>query len=124
MSEASRLPILFVDDEVLIAMVMSDALEGAGYDVECAANAGEAEAAMGKRRFAALITDIDLGGGPDGFELARYARKGLADLPVIYISGRCAQRYDTEKVSGSRFIAKPFVAGDLIRTLPEVIGAH
>ena len=103
-------------------MVMSDALEGAGYDVECAASAGEAEVLMGRRPFAALITDIDLGGGPDGYELARHARAGKADLAVIYISGRAGQRFDTEKVAGSRFIPKPFVAGDLIRALPEVMG--
>jgi CheY-like chemotaxis protein len=120
--DVSRLPVLFVDDEVLISMVMSDALEGAGYDVECAASADEAEAMMRRRCFAALITDIDLGGGPDGFELARHARVEKADLAVIYISGRAGQRFDTEKVSGSRFIPKPFVAGDLIRTLPEVMG--
>jgi CheY-like chemotaxis protein len=120
--DVSRLPILFVDDEVLISMVMSDALEGAGYDVECAASAGEAEAMMRRRPFAALITDIDLGGGPDGYELARHAREDKADLGVIYISGRAGPRFDAEKVDGARFIPKPFVAGDLIKALPEVMG--
>lgn len=122
MRGASRPCVLFVDDEVLISMVMSDALEGAGYQVECAANAAEAQALMGQRAYAALITDIDLGGGPDGFELAHRARADRADLGVIYISGRAGQRFDTEKVAGSRFIPKPFVAGDLIRALPEVMG--
>lgn len=122
MRNASRPSVLFVDDEVLISMVMSDALEGAGYHVECAASAAEAAALMRAHAYAALITDIDLGGGPDGFALAHLAREGHADLGVIYISGRCGQRFDEEKVAGARFIPKPFVAGDLIRALPEVMG--
>lgn len=121
MVEESRLRVLFVDDETLISLVMSDALEGAGYDVDCAASADEAEALMGEKTFAALITDIDLGGGPDGYELARHAREALAELGVIYISGRGSQRFENEKVAGSRFIPKPFVANDLIRALPAVL---
>jgi CheY-like chemotaxis protein len=121
MSNASRQSVLFVDDEALIGMVMCDALEGAGYDVACATSAHEAEALIKQQPFTALITDIDLGGGLDGYQLARVAREGHAELAVIYISGRDGQRFKAECVEGSRFIAKPFVAGDLIRTLPEVM---
>jgi DNA-binding NtrC family response regulator len=58
--------------------------------------------------FDAVITDIDLGGPVDGFELARRARVHRPDAAVIYISGAAAARVKDERVPGSQFLGKPF----------------
>jgi hypothetical protein len=41
-------------------------------------------------RFNGLITDINLGKGPDGWEVARRAREFIPTLLVVYMSGHGA----------------------------------
>jgi FixJ family two-component response regulator len=55
-----------------------------------------------------LLTDIDLGEGLSGFDVANHARKCYPNLPVVFISGAMAARYAAEGVAGAEFVAKPF----------------
>ena len=74
---------------------------------------------------AAMLTDINLPGGEDGFALARAVRVIRPDLPVVYASGRYTAAESGKSVDGSRFLAKPFtpsVAADVIRDLIAVDG--
>ena len=68
--------LLLVEDAPLVLLVAQEALESGGYAVAVAANAAEAISALDERsaQFAGLVTDVRLGDGADGWEVARHAR--------------------------------------------------
>jgi DNA-binding NtrC family response regulator len=112
--------VLVVDDDPIIALEAQEYLQSEGFDVVCASSGRDAiEAAGEPRSFAALVTDIDLGEGMDGFGVARRLRILDPDLPVIFISGADAGRYAIEAMKSSSFIAKPFAPHQIARALAE-----
>ncbi|MCO6419525.1 response regulator [Siccirubricoccus sp. KC 17139] len=117
-----KLPVLLVvEDDVLVRLTLVDALSDDGFDVLDAADAHEAMQLISKRMdISALLTDINLPGGEDGFALARAVRQVRPELPVIYASGRYAGVPEAQTVGGARFLAKPFsptLATEAIREL-------
>jgi two-component system cell cycle response regulator CpdR len=81
--------LLLVEDEGLIRHDLKEGLVEAGFDVSDVAAGGTAlsDIEADPSRFSGLVTDINLGKGPDGWEIARRARELLPNLPVVYISG-------------------------------------
>ena len=115
--------IIFVDDDQFTAAMSCEALRDHGYGVLELHSAAEALAAIDAREpLFALVTDINLGPGIDGFEIARYARAAYADLPVVYISGLNAPRHASEGVGGSTFIPKPYDVAGIIGALASPAG--
>lgn len=100
--------ILLVEDDILAATCTSLALEDGGYGVFHACNAQEAYDAIEANGFAALVTDINLGAGEDGFGVARMWRRRHPAGPVVFVSGEDAVRYANEAVQPSELISKPF----------------
>lgn len=114
----SAVRVLVVDDEPLIASLVCTVLEEEGYQPTCLCSAAEALAELEDHDdFDAVITDIDLGGPVDGFELARRARAHRPDAAVIYISGAAAARIPAERVAGAKFVGKPFTPYQLAKVL-------
>jgi DNA-binding response OmpR family regulator len=107
--------VLFVEDDAVIAQLVDEALEAAGHDVMWAADAHEAAAIADRadRRIEALLTDIHLGPGPSGVEVARLARAKRPDLPVIFVTAHPEGELVTE-VPGAVIVCKPFVASQLV----------
>jgi CheY-like chemotaxis protein len=85
------------------------------------AAAGEGAAALrhlGESSFDLLLTDIRMP-GMDGFELAQRARAMHPGLPVLFMSGYCAEyRFNP---AHDDFIAKPFRPRQLLSCLDRVI---
>src|SRR4051794_29512477 len=71
------LTVLVVEDDPLLQNMVEDALAEGGFKVAMAGSAEEAIALLkGKATtYCALITDINLPGGMDGWEIARIARE-------------------------------------------------
>ena len=114
--------VLFVDDSRLCSLVTSEILRDHGFDVTEAYNADDAYKVLDLPTVPlALVTDIDLGSGPDGFEIARRARAAYPQIPVVYVSGSSAARHLAEGVEGSEFIAKPFRRQRIVEALNRVI---
>jgi CheY-like chemotaxis protein len=81
--------LLVVEDDLLVRLTLVDALSDGGFEVVEAADAKEALTLVCDRDdIAAMLTDINLPGGSDGFALARAARVIRPHLPVVYASGR------------------------------------
>jgi CheY-like chemotaxis protein len=115
--------IIFVDDDQFTAAVSCETLREHGYSVLELHSAAEALGAIDAREpLFALVTDINLGPGIDGFDIARYARAAYADLPVVYISGLNAPRHAGEGVDGSTFIPKPYDVAGIIGALASPAG--
>jgi two-component system, OmpR family, response regulator len=99
--------VLLVEDEALIRVLMEDALGDVGVPYVGASNGEEAQALLGRVRPKVLVTDINLGPGPNGFALARRARELDPRMEVIYVTGH-ASHLGHEGVPGARMVAKPF----------------
>jgi DNA-binding response OmpR family regulator len=115
--------ILLVEDDPLIRMPLEDALNEAGFTVVVATNGGQAIAELdaGAERFKALVTDIRLGKGPDGWEVARHARLLIPAMPVVYCSGDSAAVWAANGVPNSVMIEKPFVMAQLNTALSTLL---
>ena len=108
--------VLYVEDEALIQELGITALEEAGFCVSAHLSGADAVEALGNDglSFRALVTDIDLSGQPNGWDLARLARERLPDLPVIYVSGGSSHEWTSRGVPGSVLVAKPYAAAQLV----------
>ena len=115
--------ILFVDDNAVCGLETGSILRDLGYQVVSLYDAaGAFEALAADQPLLALVTDVDLGPGPDGFDIARAARLSYPDLPVVYISGTASARHVAEGVPGSEFVAKPCNPADVAGALARALG--
>lgn len=114
--------VLLVEDNVGLREASSAILAAAGFEVRQAECVRDARTWLETGRTPdALLTDINLGDGPDGFDLAREVRALHPDLPVVYMSALCAGRFAAEGVASARFVAKPFTARDMLMALTQVL---
>src|ERR1700689_703795 len=72
-------------------------------------------------RFSGLITDVRLGRGPDGWEIARRAREPIPNLPVVYISGHGSADWASKGVPNSLTLSKPFATAQLITAISTLL---
>lgn len=95
--------LLLVEDEPLLRLASGDTLEGGGFAVAFACDGAQAIVALGNQGppLAGLITDIRLGAGPDGWEVARRAREINPLMPVVYITGDSAADWPARGVPNS-----------------------
>src|SRR3954471_19805126 len=102
--------ILLAEDESLIALSIEEALEDGGFTVQTAESGEEALEAIegGGQVFLGLITDVRLGGGADGWDVARRAREIFPNIAVVYMSGDSAAEHRSRGVPGSLMVQKPF----------------
>lgn len=99
--------VFIVEDEPLIRMILADTLEDEGYAVVEAETALEAIGLLRTRTIDVAITDIDMPGGLNGLDVARYVASCKKDVPVIVTSGGHVID-DGELLGNARFIAKPY----------------
>jgi DNA-binding response OmpR family regulator len=121
--EAPR--ILLIEDEVLIHELLATEFAEAGFEI-VAADDGDraiAELEIDANRFRAVITDIKLGSGPNGWDVARHARELLPDIPVIYITGDSTHEWSSKGVPNSVVIAKPFTPTQVTTAVSTLITA-
>lgn len=115
--------VLLVEDEAEVAELIAEALQDIGLDVTTALTDQGAYAALEGERAGAydvLITDINLGVGTTGFDVARRARQLNRRLRVIYITGQAA-RLDRFGVEEGVMFPKPFNATELAGRVKELL---
>jgi len=120
---SKSLSVLLVEDEILILEIVQDALEQAGFRVRAVPSSFAALEFMseGVEELAGLVTDIRLGVGPTGWDLARHARRTRPDLPVIYMTGDSAADWPVEGVPRSQVVQKPFAVGQIVTALSAMM---
>jgi DNA-binding response OmpR family regulator len=114
----ARPRLLVVEDDLSLQETLGEGLEDSGFEVVVADNGTEAIAELDSdaSQFEEVITDVDLGTGPDGWEVGRRARERDSDMPVVYMSGASTD-WPMQGVANSVFVAKPF-------TLAQMVNAH
>lgn len=114
--------VLLVEDEPQVAELTRDAFADAGFSVTVALNDRAAFHALEgeARSFAAVVTDINLGRGVTGFDIARRARQLNGAIKVIYISGQ-GPHSDQFRVDEALTIEKPFQPRELAQQVAAFI---
>lgn len=106
--------VLIIDDEFFVRWNTARYLEDAGYVVVEAATGEEAIALCNSQTSIDLIlTDINLGGSADGWDVAECFRSVRPDMPVVYTSGKSLD--PGRCVSGSAFVPKPYYEIDILK---------
>jgi DNA-binding response OmpR family regulator len=124
MASNSAAPILlYVEDEPITQDLVEAALREAGFEVLTANDGHEALVQLGGINGAlrGLITDINLGDCPDGWEVARSARESISGLPVVYVSGACEHEWTSKGVPNSLIIAKPFAPAQIVVAISSLL---
>ncbi|WP_095204155.1 response regulator [Mesorhizobium carmichaelinearum] len=115
--------VLLVEDESIVLLDVENSLIEAGFEVVPAVNGSTAIAAFDREpeRFGALISDVRLGAGATGWDVARHVRSVVPTLPVIYVSADGADDWAAQGVPNSIMITKPFVMPQIITGLATLL---
>jgi len=114
-SRPSRERALLVDDDALVLRSLARMLRRA-FDVVTATDAADAIAKVGAD-LGAVITDHDLGAGPDGRAVLRATRLRAPNARSILMSGRLQSAGAGEEELWHAFLAKPVSRADLFAAL-------
>ncbi len=117
--------ILLVEDEALIVEILTAEFADTGFEVVVAndGNRAIAELDADAARFKAVVTDIRLGKGPDGWDVGRRARELVSDMSVVYVSGDSTHDWSSKGVPESVVILKPFAPTQLVTAVSTLISA-
>jgi DNA-binding response OmpR family regulator len=117
--------ILLVEDEALIVEILTAEFADTGFEVVVAndGNRAIAELDADAARFKAVVTDIRLGKGPDGWDVGRRARELVSDMSVVYVSGDSTHDWSSKGVPESVVILKPFAPTQLVTAVSTLITA-
>jgi CheY-like chemotaxis protein len=114
--------LLLVEDEPLIRTTLADALQDGGYALIEAENGKVGiEALESGEGFSGLLTDIRLGSGPNGWEVARQARHAFPNIAVVYMTGDSAADWTSEGVPNSVLLQKPFATAQVITAVSTLL---
>ena len=117
--------VLLVEDETLIASIMSEYLMDAGYDVLLASDGLEAYRVIADPpvAYSMLVTDMHLAAGPTGLEVATRLWRRFPHLPVIVATGRPDVVRDMPVPDFPYYLlAKPYRPSELVRVITNAIG--
>jgi len=117
--------ILLVEDEPLIVEILTAEFADTGFEVVVASDGNRAIAELDAdaARFKAVVTDIRLGKGPDGWDVGRRARELVSDMSVVYVSGDSTHDWSSKGVPESVVILKPFAPTQLVTAVSTLISA-
>lgn len=116
--------ILLVDDQSTVRSSIAATLKALGCSVSDYAGASEAlNATVADVAPDLLVTDIDLGAGPNGFAFAETARQRWPKLPVLFISGVWGGEAPGGPQDGAMMLQKPFRLAELTKAIGTLIGA-
>jgi PAS domain S-box-containing protein len=120
------LAVLLVEDDAEVRQVMRRFLETLGGAVTEATSGEQAMLLLETgRRFALLLSDIALGAGIRGTELAARAQALRPELAVVLMSGYSAELLDADRDSPAAWelVQKPCTREELAGAIARVLGA-
>ncbi|HEX4378330.1 MAG TPA: sigma-54 dependent transcriptional regulator [Steroidobacteraceae bacterium] len=118
--------ILVVDDELDIRRLLQEILTEEGYDVEVAADAGQARAARARQTPDLVLLDIWMP-DTDGISLLReWSNDAGESCPVVMMSGHGTVETAVEatRLGAYDFVEKPLSLAKLLRTVERALDAR
>lgn len=120
---AGPLVVLVVEDEWLISNLIATHLRDAGYlALEVASGDAAVELLRRGSHFDILLTDINLGAGANGWDVAEAFRAVHPRNPVLYASGNPIEL--GRRVPDSLFFQKPYRPEDLLSACQKISRQH
>lgn len=121
-ADGSPVRILVVDDEAVLAEMVSMALRYEGWDTTTAGDGAAAIAAARDHRPDAVVLDIML---PDmsGLEVLRALREQIPNLPVLLLTAKDAveDRIAGLSAGGDDYVTKPFSLEEVVLRLRALL---
>ena len=113
--------ILMIEDDVSLASMLGEYLQGVGVQVEAAHDAASGLAALARSKPDAVILDVMLP-DIDGFEVCRRIRAS-SDVPVIMLTarGEDADRIVGLELGADDYLPKPFNPRELLARIRAVL---
>lgn len=114
--------ILYVEDELFLAKIVSETLQSRGYDVILESDGAKAGEQFENESPDICVLDIMLP-NKDGFAIADEIREKDAKVPIIFLSAR-SQTSDVLngfKLGANDYIRKPFSIEELIVRIENVL---
>jgi len=116
------LRVLLVEDEPEVRAVVATFLKMLGCEVNAVATAELALAELAADAgYGLLLSDIALGAGLRGTQLAAQAQIRLPGLPVLLMSGYSSELLNAEEASAWELLRKPFTREDLAGAILRVL---
>lgn len=121
-ASAAAKTVLLVEDEPLVMQTTSELLEHEGYRVVAASSYQEAVAALeSEPETAVLVTDISIGAGGDGVDLARLVADRFPHVRTVIVSGSVRPSGDAYP-KDAIFFTKPYAPGALLTIVRDCAG--
>jgi CheY-like chemotaxis protein len=117
--------ILVVEDDPFIQFLVEDALTDGGFELAITASGEEAVTLLKANgvEYRALITDINLRGRLDGWEVAKQAREIDPAVPIIYMGAGAAKQWASHGVPKSVLLPKPFATAQLVTAVAQLLNS-
>ncbi len=115
--------LLLVEDDPLIQTLLETAFTDEGFEVVSTANGTHAIAELSAAHIGlrVVVTDVNLGAGPNGWDVGRHARELVPDMPILYVSGDSVHEWSSKGVPNSVLVAKPFVIAQVITAIVTLL---
>ena len=120
------LKVLMVEDDADVRSIVLNFLETLGCRVTTASSAEDALLSLGPAAdFDLLLSDIALGPGLRGTQLALQAQRRLPQLAVLLMSGYSSELLDADRDSPAAWelLREPYTRNELARAIARVIAA-
>lgn len=125
MSNPASICLLLVEDDPLVRDTVAMMLEEEGYDVVEAADArGALQMVRNGLEAPLIVTDVDLGPGPSGADLADELHRLRPDLSIIFITGRTTSLAGRTLDDREAILPKPFESDTLSRLVKQMAVRH
>ena len=116
--------VLMVEDEVLVRMAVADYLRHCGYRVLEAKTGEEAQAILRAGELVEILfSDVDLGSGINGLDLARWVREHFRDVRIILTSGVMRMTEAMRDLCDLPPLNKPYGYDTLAASIKALLGA-
>ncbi len=113
--------LLLVEDDVSVAVVALELLEGLGLEVRAVETAPQALELLKRERFDMMLSDVVMPGGMTGIELARICGRDYPHMRVVLTSGYAGEDVDAALADAPwPFLRKPYSGDQLARILGDL----
>ena len=119
----NRIKILLVEDEKMLAEILSDTLSDRNFDVRLAYDGIHALEVIKKEPFDVIVSDVMMP-NLDGYSLAKRLRNEGYNTPILFLTALSATE-DVVKgfeTGGNDFLKKPFAIDELIVRVKALAG--
>jgi DNA-binding response OmpR family regulator len=117
--------ILVVEDEYPVQGIVEDALTEGGFATDILSSGEEAMTLFKGRlkNYKALVTDVNLKGRLNGWDVARQIREIEPGCPVVYMTGVAGDEWTSQGVPNSILLQKPFAPAQLVTAVSQLINS-